>query len=123
MPTHTTVSPLKGCAAVLPGMGTPAHIRSVELNELAGGHDPVQDRFGDDRAAQRLLPVFGGELSCQDRGAADLPCSADIEQCAVRVRRDRNCREVFQDHHQPINMIPPRLSSHPEEPARYGCQL
>lgn len=37
-------------------------IRAIELDDLADGHEPAQDRPGDDGIVERFVPVFGVEL-------------------------------------------------------------
>lgn len=66
-----------------------AHVRSVELDELAGRDNEVEDEFGDDRVVQRFVPVLGVELGCHDGGAAGFPPGEDVQQFTGRVRGER----------------------------------
>ena len=75
--------------ALLSDVGVAAHIWSVELDQLTGRDNVVEDRFRDERIVQRLLPVLGIEFRGHHGGIATFPPGEDVQQFSGRVRGDR----------------------------------
>lgn len=78
-------------------MGFSAHIRSIELHDLADRDQPAEDGLGDDCVVEGLVPVFGVELRGHDRCSPSFSAGEDVQDLRRRVHCDRCREEVIED--------------------------
>src|ERR1700734_3438903 len=70
---------------------------AVEGKAVRGVDEAVEDRIGDCRIDDHLMPVVDGELAGYDRGTAAVAIVDDFEQVAALLRGQRSQSPVVED--------------------------
>ena len=78
-------------------MGLSAHVRTIELHDLANGDQPAEDGLGDDCVVEGLVPVLGVELRSHDRCSSSFSAGEDVQDFARRGHGDRCREEIVED--------------------------
>src|SRR5262245_859368 len=59
---------------------------AVESQAVGGMHEAIEERVGDGRIWDQLMPMLDGDLAGDDRGASAVTVVDDVEQVATLLR-------------------------------------